>query len=173
MQTSNSGAQSVTQMSKPTWPYRLWPLLHTIRTYGTRELLIDIPTGLTQAVLHIPQGMAYALLAGVEPIYGLYVSFIPPLIYAMFASTNHVSIGKWTATFSYVEFKSRGLYSPSVVFPFVQVHSLWSAFFAMRCSTNEDFFLKIPCIKRIRIRFLCPRFPHRMIRPSPFMLWPM
>jgi MFS superfamily sulfate permease-like transporter len=96
MQISGGGgvhcSPSVPQ--KPAWPYQILPLLHTVRTYGSRDLLIDLPTGITQAVLHIPQGMAYALLAGVEPIYGLYVSFIPPLIYALFSTTKHVSIGK-------------------------------------------------------------------------------
>lgn len=98
--TGGPPAQSATQMlsTKVGWPFRALPLLQTVRTYSAKSLLVDVPTALTQAVLHIPQGMAYALLAGVAPIYGLYVSFIPPLVYALFSSTRHISIGESNPT---------------------------------------------------------------------------
>ena len=58
------------------------PVLKWLRHYSIKEnLLSDILSGITVAIVHIPQSMAYALLATVAPIYGLYTSFFPPLIY--------------------------------------------------------------------------------------------
>ena len=53
----------------------------------------DVMAGLTVGVLLIPQAMAYALLAGVPPIYGIYASLIPMLIYSLLSTTPHVSVG--------------------------------------------------------------------------------
>ena len=53
----------------------------------------DIISGITVGIITIPQGMAFALLAGLPPIYGLYGSLIPLVIYAFFASSNFLNIG--------------------------------------------------------------------------------
>ena len=57
------------------------------------SLLNDIIAGCTILALHIPQGLAYGRLAGVEPINGLYVSLFPVIIYAIFGTSRQVSIG--------------------------------------------------------------------------------
>lgn len=49
--------------------------------------------GLILGVILIPQAMAYGLLAGVPPVYGLYAALVPLLIYTLLASTPHVSVG--------------------------------------------------------------------------------
>jgi MFS superfamily sulfate permease-like transporter len=65
-----------------------------IKNYRIKEfLLADILAGLTVGIMHIPQGMAYALLATLPPIYGLYTSFYPVLIYWIFGTSKHISIG--------------------------------------------------------------------------------
>ncbi|CAM4605923.1 unnamed protein product [Lepidochelys kempii] len=56
-------------------------------------LLGDALAGLTVGVVHIPQGMAFALLASVAPVYGLYTSFFPVILYMLFGTGRHVSTG--------------------------------------------------------------------------------
>jgi len=53
----------------------------------------DLVSGFTVAIMHIPQGMAYAMLAGVDPVIGIYTAFFPVLVYAMLGNMPHVSMG--------------------------------------------------------------------------------
>jgi len=71
----------------------LFPFLNWLETYQAENLKSDGVAGLTVAILLIPQGMAYALLAGMPPIYGLYAGLVPLFIYALFGSSYHLSIG--------------------------------------------------------------------------------
>jgi SulP family sulfate permease len=64
-----------------------------LRTYNQGLLKSDAIAGLTVAVMLVPQGMAYALLSGVPPIYGLYAGLIPLLIYPFFGTSRHLSVG--------------------------------------------------------------------------------
>lgn len=58
-----------------------------------RDTLRDIISGLSVGVMTIPQSMGYAMLAAVPGYYGLYTSLFPVLIYFLFATSQHVSIG--------------------------------------------------------------------------------
>lgn len=49
--------------------------------------------GLTVAIMLIPQGMAYALLAGMPPVYGLYASIVPVLLYAVLGTSKQLAVG--------------------------------------------------------------------------------
>lgn len=49
--------------------------------------------GITVGVVLIPQGMAYALLAGVSPVYGLYASLVPLLVYSLMGTSRHLAVG--------------------------------------------------------------------------------
>lgn len=71
----------------------LFPLLETLKHYKKKDFTADLNAGITIGVLLIPQAMAYAMLAGIPPIYGLYASVIPPAIYALFGSSQHMAIG--------------------------------------------------------------------------------
>ncbi|MFT7605096.1 MAG: SulP family sulfate permease, partial [Saprospiraceae bacterium] len=53
----------------------------------------DIIAGITVAVMLVPQGMAYASLAGMPPIYGLYGGLVPLFLYAIFGTSRQMSIG--------------------------------------------------------------------------------
>ena len=49
--------------------------------------------GLVITVMLVPQSMAYALLAGLPPIYGLYASTVPAILYALFGTSKHMPVG--------------------------------------------------------------------------------
>lgn len=60
----------------------------------TRETLTaDVSAGLTVAVMLVPQAMAYAMLAGLPPIVGLYASVVPLLAYALFGTSRQLAVG--------------------------------------------------------------------------------
>ncbi|XP_053687537.1 sulfate transporter-like [Sabethes cyaneus] len=58
-----------------------------------RDFVSDLISGCTVAVMHIPQGMAYALLANVPPITGIYMAFFPVLVYFFLGTSRHNSMG--------------------------------------------------------------------------------
>ena len=64
-----------------------------VHSYSRRDLSSDVVAGLTVGIMLVPQSMAYAMLAGMPPIYGLYASLVPLLVYALFASSRHLSPG--------------------------------------------------------------------------------
>eukprot|EP01040_Poterioochromonas_malhamensis_P003310 gene3310-3532_t len=78
-------------------PIRL-PITEWLPKY-TKELLFkDLIAGLTVFVFLVPQGMAYALLAGMPPVYGLYSATVPLYIYAIFGTSQQLSIGPMAIT---------------------------------------------------------------------------
>ena len=68
-------------------------IVKQLQLVGKSTIPRDILAGLTVSVMLIPQGMAYALLAGLPPIYGLYAGFLPLLIYPLFGSSRQMSVG--------------------------------------------------------------------------------
>ncbi len=69
------------------------PLLSQLRAYKKEYLTKDLIAGFTVAVVLIPQSMAYALVAGLPPVYGLYAASIPVVVAALFQSTPQLAIG--------------------------------------------------------------------------------
>lgn len=68
-------------------------LIRRLRTLGRAELRADALAGLTVTFVLIPQALAYALLAGVSPVVGLYAASVPTLIYAFMGASRHMAIG--------------------------------------------------------------------------------
>ena len=64
-----------------------------LQDYSTTKLKGDFFAGLTVGILLIPQSMAYALIAGLPVIYGLYASIVPQIIYALIGSSRRLSVG--------------------------------------------------------------------------------
>ncbi|XP_076248256.1 prestin isoform X2 [Calliopsis andreniformis] len=70
------------------------PLIGWLSTYDWKnDILGDIIAGITVAVMHIPQGMAYAILGNVPPIVGIYMAFFPVLVYVFLGTSRHNSMG--------------------------------------------------------------------------------
>ncbi|XP_056130398.1 solute carrier family 26 member 10 [Lampris incognitus] len=70
------------------------PILNWLPRYRLKKWILgDTIAGLTVGILHIPQGMAFALLTSVAPIFGLYTSFFPVVLYMLFGTGRHVSTG--------------------------------------------------------------------------------
>ena len=68
------------------------PILHWLPNYQKSYFNGDLFAGLTVGVMLIPQGMAYALIAGLPPVYGLYASIVPQLIYAILGTSRQLSV---------------------------------------------------------------------------------
>ncbi len=72
---------------------KLIPAFEWLRTYPRGWFMDDFIAGLVTAVLLIPQGMAYAILAGLPPEVGLYASILPPIVYALLGTSRALSVG--------------------------------------------------------------------------------
>ncbi|XP_053833279.1 prestin isoform X1 [Vidua macroura] len=74
--------------------YSFLPILKWLPRYPVKEYLLgDIISGISTGVMQLPQGLAYALLAAVPPVFGLYSSFYPVFLYTFFGTSKHISIG--------------------------------------------------------------------------------
>src|SRR6056297_673118 len=76
-----------------TWLQGYLPISEWVSNYTADRLRRDATAGLTVGTMLIPQGMAYAVIAGMPPIYGLYAGLVPLLIYPLFGSSRQLAIG--------------------------------------------------------------------------------
>ncbi len=72
---------------------RAIPILDWLPRYRRDDLRGDVVAGLTGAAILVPQSMAYATIAGLPPIVGLYASVVPVLVYALLGSSPQLSVG--------------------------------------------------------------------------------
>jgi SulP family sulfate permease len=72
---------------------RFFPILGWLRSYSKTDFNGDVFAGIITAILLVPQGIAYAMLAGLPPQLGLYASIIPPLVYAILGTSRTMSVG--------------------------------------------------------------------------------
>ena len=70
-----------------------FPILSWLKTYSRTDFNGDLFAGVITAILLVPQGIAFALLAGLPPQFGLYASILPPLIYAILGTSRTLSVG--------------------------------------------------------------------------------
>ena len=72
---------------------RVFPFLDWLADYDLHKLRSDLIAGITVALVLVPQSMAYAQLAGLPAYYGLYASFLPPMVAALFGSSRRLATG--------------------------------------------------------------------------------
>lgn len=69
------------------------PFLQWLPNYKKTDFSKDLVAGLTVGVILIPQAMAYAMIAGLPPVYGLYASIFPLLLYVLLGTSKHLGVG--------------------------------------------------------------------------------
>lgn len=70
-----------------------FPILGWAKNYNMEFLRGDSTAGLTVGIMLIPQGMAYAMIAGLPPVYGLYAALFPQLVYAVMGTSRQLAVG--------------------------------------------------------------------------------
>ena len=72
---------------------RYFPIFQWLPNYNKRYLSGDISAGLIVGIMLIPQGMAYAMIAGLPPVFGLYASLVPQIMYAIMGTSRQLAVG--------------------------------------------------------------------------------
>ncbi|XP_054446027.1 anion exchange transporter [Pteronotus mesoamericanus] len=81
------------------WSRRRLPILEWALHYNLKEnLLPDTVSGIMLAIQQVTQGLAFAILSSVHPVFGLYGSLFPVIIYAIFGMGRHVATGTFALT---------------------------------------------------------------------------
>jgi sulfate permease, SulP family len=72
---------------------RYFPILEWGRTYNREVLTSDLMAAVIVTIMLIPQSLAYAMLAGLPPVVGLYASILPLFAYALFGTSRTLAVG--------------------------------------------------------------------------------
>jgi len=94
----------------PAWLPILFPFLRWWRKVDGKTVKVDFLAGLTGAVVVLPQGVAFATIAGMPPEYGLYAGIVPAIVAALWGSSWHLVSGPTTAA-SIVVFSSLSVFA--------------------------------------------------------------
>lgn len=87
-------ANAPTPLAKPTTGLaRFLPFLTWMRSYKRSDAKSDLSAGLTTAIMLVPQGMAYAMLAGLPPVVGLYAAVVPLVAYSLLGTSRQLAVG--------------------------------------------------------------------------------
>ena len=71
----------------------IFPFINWLKAYDKSWFKGDLSAGLTVGIMLIPQGIAYAMIAGLPPIYGLYTAMVPQFMYALFGTSRQLAVG--------------------------------------------------------------------------------
>ena len=94
--TDHAGRRLITSFRHFSWA-RLFPFLLWRGLFTRATLRADLLAGLTGAIIVLPQGVAFATIAGMPPEYGLYAAMVPAVVGALFGSSWHLVSGPTTA----------------------------------------------------------------------------
>ncbi|MEW8050744.1 MAG: SulP family inorganic anion transporter [Candidatus Thiodiazotropha sp.] len=98
------------QITRTLWWHWLLPFLSWLPSTSKQDLRTDLTAGISGAIIVLPQGVAFAAIAGMPPEYGLYASMVPAIIAALFGSSRHLVSGPTTAA-SIVLFSALSVYA--------------------------------------------------------------
>ncbi|TVZ10645.1 SulP family sulfate permease [Cellulophaga sp. RHA_52] len=70
-----------------------FPILTWLKSYKKGDFIKDLLAGFTVGIILIPQGMAYAMIAGLPPVYGLYAALFPTLMYVFLGTSRQLAVG--------------------------------------------------------------------------------
>ncbi|KAJ9573450.1 hypothetical protein L9F63_009178, partial [Diploptera punctata] len=73
--------------------YQFVPILSWMPLYNSHKFICDLIAGVTVGLTVMPQSLAYATLAGLEPQYGLYSAYMGCFVYAVFGTCKDITIG--------------------------------------------------------------------------------
>lgn len=90
-------SSKTTRLFKSALAYRILPFLRWRALVNRGTLKADLFAGLTGAFIVLPQGVAFAMIAGLPPEYGLYTAIVTPIVAALFGSSHHLVSGPTTA----------------------------------------------------------------------------
>jgi SulP family sulfate permease len=105
---------------KPQIKYSVFPFLKWFPMVNRNTIKADLLAGITGAIVVLPQGVAFAMIAGLPPIYGLYTAMVTPIIAALFGSSWHLISGPTTAI-SIVVFASASGYAEPGSAEYIQI----------------------------------------------------
>ena len=88
---------STAQRSSPPWILRIVPALDSLRGYTGKDARADLVAGVTVATVAVPQAMAYAMVAGLPPVYGLYTAIVMTAVGALFNASRQLVNGPTNA----------------------------------------------------------------------------
>lgn len=89
----HSSKKSMELRKAGTWFISKLTIIRWLRDYSHKDFRGDLTGGITVGIILVPQAMAYAVLAGLPPVYGLYASVIPLMIYPLFGTSRHLAVG--------------------------------------------------------------------------------
>jgi SulP family sulfate permease len=72
---------------------RYFPIFDWLPRYQRQWLSGDLSAGITVGIMLIPQGMAYAMIAGLPPVFGLYAALVPQIVYALMGTSRQLAVG--------------------------------------------------------------------------------
>lgn len=73
------------------------PIFNDLKTYNSNKFKADLMAGMTVGIVELPQSMAYAMIAGVHPKYGLYAAIFPTIVAAFFGASRFLAAGPTNA----------------------------------------------------------------------------
>lgn len=99
---------------------RVFPFLSWLTFVNQQTLRYDLLAGLTNAVVVLPQAIAFSLIAGLPPVYGLYSAIVIPIVFALFGSSRHIVVGP-TTTVSIALFTAVSAYATRMTTDYITI----------------------------------------------------